>query len=49
MQGELWESQTTPVPEGRKKDKGKKRELVFSDVEEVDGPLSTKSLESQPR
>ena len=50
MQGELWDSQTTPVPEGRKdKGKGKEREVVFSDVEELDGPLSTKSSESKPR
>ena len=49
MQGELRESQTTPVPERRGKGKGKEREVVFSDVEELDGPLSTKSSESKPR
>ena len=50
MQGELRESQTTPVPEGRNKGKGKEREVVqFSDVEELDGPLSTKRSESEPR
>ena len=49
MQGELQESQTTPVPEGRRKEKGKEREVVFSDVEELDGPPSTKSSESKPR
>ena len=48
MQGELWESQTTLVPSG--KGKGKEREVVvFSDMEELDGPLSTKSLKSNPR
>ena len=47
MQGELWESQVTLVPEGRKK--GKEREVVFSDAEELDGPLSTKSSKSDPR
>ena len=41
MHGELRESQTTPVPGG--KGKGKEREMVvFSDVEEWDGPLSPK-------
>ena len=48
MQGELRESQTTPVPNG--KGKGKEREVVvFLDVEELDGLLSTKSLKSGPR
>ena len=48
MQGELRETQTTPVPSG--KDKGKEREVVVSsDVEELDGPPSTKSLKSGPR
>ena len=51
MQGELRDSQTTPVPERRAKDKGKEREreVVFSDVEELDGPPSTKNSESSPR
>ena len=49
MQGELRESQTTPVPEGRGKGKGKEREVVFLDVEELDGPPSTKNSESNPR
>ena len=50
MQSELRESQTTPVPEGSGKEKGKEREVVsFSDVEELDGPPSTKSSESKPR
>ena len=48
MQGELWETQTTPVP--NRKGKGKEREvMVLSDVEELDSPLSTKSLKSDPR
>ena len=49
MQGELQESQTTPVPEGRGKGKGKERGVVFSDVEELDGPPSMKNSESKPR
>ena len=49
MQGELQESQTTPVSEGRGKGKGKEREVISSDVEELDGPLSTKNLEPKPR
>ena len=45
MQGELRESQTTPVPGG--KGKAKEREVVvFSDVEELDGPLSPKASSS---
>ena len=48
MQGELRESQTTLVLGG--KGKGKEREVVvFSDVEELDGPPSTKGLEPKPR
>ena len=51
MQGELRDSQTTLIPEGRNKGKGKgkEREVVFLDVEELDGPPSTKSSESKPR
>ena len=50
MQGELREAQTTPVPEGRGKGKGKEREVItFLDVEELDGPPSTKSSKSDPR
>ena len=45
MQGELRESQTTSVPGG--KGKGKERKVVvFSDVEELDGPLSPKASSS---
>ena len=48
MLGEFRESQSTPVQE--RKGKGKEREVVdFSDIEELDGPPSTKSLESKPR
>ena len=48
MQGELQETQKTPVPD--RKGKGKEREVaVFSDVEELDGLLSTKGLKSDPR
>ena len=48
MQGELRDSQTTPVPEGRKdKGKGKEREMDV-DIEELDGPPSSKDLESRP-
>ena len=51
MLGELRESQSTLVQEGRKdKGKGKEREVVdFSDIEELDGPPSTKDLKSDPR
>ena len=50
MLGELRESQLTLVQEKTDKGKGKEREVIdFSDVEELDGPLSTKSLESKPR
>ena len=47
MQGELRETQTTPVQNGR--GKGKEREVVvFSNVEELDGPPSTNNLKSDP-
>ena len=51
MQGELRDSQTTLVPESRRdKGKGKEREVVdFSDIEELDGPPSSKGSESKPR
>ena len=50
MLGEFRESQSTPVQEKRDKGKGKEREVVdFLDVEELDGPPSTKSSESKPR
>ena len=49
MLGELRESQSTPKPEGRK-EKGKEREVVvFSDIEELDGPPSMKGLKSKSR
>ena len=48
MLGEWRESQSTPVQE--RKDKGKGREVVdFSDIEELDGPLSSKGSEAKPR
>ena len=47
MQGELRDSQTTPVPEERRdKGKGKEREV---DIEELDGPPSSKDSGSKPR
>ena len=50
MLGELWESQLTPVQERKSKGKGKEKEVVdFSDIKKLDGPLSTKGLESKPR
>ena len=49
MLGELRESQLTPVQERKDKGKGKEREVVdFSDVEVLDGLLSSKGLESKP-
>ena len=49
MLGEWRESQSTPVQK-EKKDKGKEREVVnFLDIEELDGPPSTKSSELKPR
>ena len=49
MLGEWRESQSTPVQEKKDKGKGKAKEVDFSDIEELDGPLSTKSSESKPR
>ena len=50
MLGELRESQSTPVQEKKDKGKGKEREVVdFSDIEELDGPPSSKGPESKPR
>ena len=50
MLGEFRESQLTPVQEKKDKGKSKERKVVdLSDVEELDGPPSTKSLESKPR
>ena len=49
MQGELRDSQTTPVLEGRARGKGKEREVISLDVEELDGLLSTKNSKSDPR
>ena len=50
MLGEFRESQSTPVPEGKvDKGKGKEREVIDSDIKELDGPPSTKSSESKLR
>ena len=49
MLGEFRESQSTLVQEGTDKGKGKEREVNDSDIEELDGPPSTKSSESKPR
>ena len=49
MLGEWRESQLTPVQVGKDKGKGKEKGVDFSDIEELDGPPSTKSLESKPR
>ena len=50
MLGELRESQLTPVQGRKDKGKGKEREVInFSDIEELDGPPSTKGSESKPR
>ena len=47
MLGEWRESQSTPV-QGRK-DKGKGKEVIDLDIEELDGPPSSKDSESKPR
>ena len=50
MLGEWRESQSTPVQGRKDKGKGKEREVVvFSDVDELDGPPSTEDLEPKPR
>ena len=50
MLGEWRESQSTPVQEKKDKGKGKEREVIdFSDIEELDGPPSTKGSEPKPR
>ena len=49
MLGEWRESQSTPIQEKKDKGKGKEREVDFSDIEELDGPPSTKSSEFKPR
>ena len=50
MLGEFRKSQLTPVQERKDKGKVKEREVVdFSDVEELDGPPSSKGSESKPR
>ena len=48
MLGEFRESQSTPIQGEKDEGKGKAREVVdFSDVEELDGPPSSKG--SKPR
>ena len=49
MLGEWRESQSTPVQEKEGKGKGKEKEVDFSDIEELDGPPSSKNSESKPR
>ena len=50
MLGEWRESQSTPIQEEKKdKGKGKEREIDFSDIEELDGPPSSRDLEPKPR
>ena len=50
MLGEWRESQSTLVQGRKDKGKGKEREVIdFSDVEELDGPPSTKNSESKPK
>ena len=49
MLGEWRESQSTPVQEKKGKGKGKEREMDFSDIEELDGPPSSKGSEPKPR
>ena len=50
MLGEWRESQLTPVQEKKDKGKGKEREVAdFSDIEELDGPPSSKGSEPKPR
>ena len=49
MLGEWRESQSTPVQEKKDKGKGKARDIDFSDVEELDGPPSSKGSEPKPR
>ena len=47
MLGEWRESQSTPVQGKKDKGKGKEREVL--DIEELDGPPSSKVSESKPR
>ena len=49
MLGEWRESQLTLVQEKEDKKKGKEREVDFSDIEELDGPPSSKGSEPEPR
>ena len=48
MQGELCDSQTTPTPGVKDKGKGKaKKVIVDSDIEELNGPPSSKPSSSE--
>ena len=50
MLGEFRESQSTLVQKREDKGKGKEREVIdFPDIEELDGPPSTKGSEPKPR
>ena len=49
MLGEFRDSQSTPVQGRKDKGKGKEREVIDSDIEELDGPPSSKGSESKPR
>ena len=49
MLGKWRESQSTLVQEKKDKGKGKEREVDFSDIEELDGPPSSKGSEPKPR
>ena len=49
MLGEWRESQSTPVQGKEGKGKGKEKAVDFSDIEELDGPPSSKDSESKPR
>ena len=49
MLGEWRESQSTPVQGKKNKEKGKEKAVDFSDIEELDGPPSSKGSEPKPR
>ena len=49
MLGEWRESQSTPVQGKEDKGKGKGKAIDFLDVEELDGPPSSKDSEPKPR
>ena len=49
MLGEWRESQSTPVQGKKDKGKGKEKAIDFSDIEELDGPPSSKDSEPKSR